>query len=182
MAPAVCLDSLMKLHVATGYHLTSGEQGVDRVVGPAQGIRRRSAGVTRNATTWFLVRVVMESSPPRKKLVWRRPLARNDTIPEIWEDSHGERPELSICYHLPDAREIAVYIGLADMPHTVPTPRSWPEGRVFTLPCRERRTQRLTGGNTVEFFSLRSQWVWASARRKAPGCRSRQAKRSACPT
>mgnify|MGYP007083699636 CR=1 FL=1 len=51
-------------------------------------------------------------------------------------------------------------------------------------PCQQYRSP---GNRRTDFLlsairPLAAKWVWASARNKASGCRSRQARRSACPT
>ena len=93
-------------------------------------------------------------SPPHKNLVCCRSLSGKDNIPKIFVDSQGKRAELRESYQL---RCLGVALIL------------FPAAQV--LRC---------GGKAQ--LPVSRKWVRASARKKAFGSRSRQAKCSACPT
>ena len=81
-------------------------------------------------------------------------LIGNDNIPKIFVDSHTKRPELRESYQLQELRFAFILFSAV---------------------------QVLRRGGEVQ-LPVRRKWVRASARKHAFGSRSRQAKRSACPT
>ena len=88
-----------------------------------------------------------------KNLVCCRSLLGSGSIPKIFLDSHTKRPELRESYQLQELRFAFILFSAV---------------------------QVLRRGGEVQ-LPVRRKWVRASARKKAFGSRSRQAKCSACP-